>query len=280
MNNSVALPVRNTADRLARSHVFVAVAAFLLTLQTGWYGGGLHPLSPVALFAFASALAAYNMPFVSLSPHGIHLGQEGQGSARLHLFLAAFAGCILSFSAMPTVTAWPAAAAAALTLGYVMPFRIHGKRIRSLRHLPFLKSAVLAVAWTLVTAWLPLLAWPAVHPQAGWILAERFFFIFALCIAFDIRDVRPDRQGGLKTIPVVFGVRAARTVLLVSLVIFFLCGWQHSPSLVEGLLPFLLTAVITAGLALFGQRAGQNRYSLMMDSTMIVQFVLIIGLGN
>lgn len=32
-------------------------------------------------------------------------------------------------------------------------------------------------------------------------LVERFFFVFAITIPFDIRDIEADKQAGLKTIP-------------------------------------------------------------------------------
>ena len=45
------------------------------------------------------------------------------------------------------------------------------------------------------------------------LIAERFLFIGALTIPFDIRDLFEDRQSGLKTVPVVWGEKKSISVL-------------------------------------------------------------------
>jgi 4-hydroxybenzoate polyprenyltransferase len=47
-------------------------------------------------------------------------------------------------------------------------------------------------------------------------LLSRFLFIFAICIPFDIRDVKYDNIK-LKTIPIVFGVSRSKLISFISL---------------------------------------------------------------
>ena len=47
----------------------------------------------------------------------------------------------------------------------------------------------------------------------------RFLFVFAICIPFDIRDLKYD-ESNLKTLPIIFGASKARLIGLLSLLVF------------------------------------------------------------
>ena len=63
------------------------------------------------------------------------------------------------------------------------------------------KTIYLASAWTHVTALLPLLM-NVEYFQASHLLyvIHRFFFIYAICILFDYRDVEYDRKAGIRSL--------------------------------------------------------------------------------
>ena len=95
-----------------------------------------------------------------------------------------------------------------------------------LRHLPYLKNFVVAAIWMIVTVLIPLFS---THEKNGIsnselvFAIERFLFIYALCIPFDIRDIMID-DPGLKTLPQIFGEKTAR---LTSLALLLLCLLLH-----------------------------------------------------
>ena len=51
-------------------------------------------------------------------------------------------------------------------------------------------------------------------------LLERFLFVFAITIPFDIRDMEIDIKEGLKTIPVIMGKKKAMMIANILLVLF------------------------------------------------------------
>ena len=63
------------------------------------------------------------------------------------------------------------------------------------------KTIFLAMAWMHITMLLPLfIAAKPLQAQAIWFAVNRFFFLYAICIVFDRRDVETDRAAGIKSI--------------------------------------------------------------------------------
>jgi 4-hydroxybenzoate polyprenyltransferase len=100
-----------------------------------------------------------------------------------------------------------------LTILYVVPiWRIDAKWIR-LRDLPFIKIILVALVWSFVTVFIPFLAndinW--LPSLSVWItFVQRFIFIFAITIPFDIRDLAHDARYNVKTFAGVLGVNRAK----------------------------------------------------------------------
>ena len=78
----------------------------------------------------------------------------------------------------------------------------------SLRELPFLKIFLISIVWAFTTTILVAsnyLDWKNLIP----IILDRFCFVMAITIPFDIRDLKFDNKR-IKTIPMVFGVKGAK----------------------------------------------------------------------
>jgi len=107
---------------------------------------------------------------------------------------------------------------AVLTFSYslpVLPFTS-----RRLRELGWVKTGILATVWTVSTSLLPVLYWhrnPVGYPFE---VLLRFIFIFALCIVFDIRDVRTDQRQRVATLPIRHGLHSAYKIIGLSLLLF------------------------------------------------------------
>lgn len=156
----------------------------------------------------------------------------------------------------------------------VVPFR----RQRGIRDLPFVKVFLVALTWSATTAALPLVEayGPSVSP--GLLLAEcaeRFFFILALTIPFDVRDL-PHDDPSKRTIPQLVGVTGARMVSLASLAAFtaiaFLGpGSGGSPSLALG-----VSAALTAiSVSAMNRRRPEIYYTGWLEGMMFIQYLLV-----
>src|ERR1700748_3831632 len=88
--------------------------------------------------------------------------------------------------------------AAFLTFLYSAP-KLPYRPFRALRRIAVGKTLFLAFVWVYVTTVLPLLIADA-HWSGSFVLftAGRFFFIYALCIVFDLRDREDDRTQGIR----------------------------------------------------------------------------------
>lgn len=115
------------------------------------------------------------------------------------------------------------------------------------------KIFMIATVWAVVTVILPAVSIP--NFQFSWELSamilERWLFIFALTIPFDIRDIENDRAKGIQTIPLKIGYRQSIVVAIFSLIAF----------------------AVLAGLRL--QFTGQTSSSVVYACVTLVSMVLI-----
>lgn len=139
--------------------------------------------------------------------------------------------------------------AVGLSLLYVFPI-VNKKK---LREFGIWKIFMIATVWAVVTVILPAVSIP--NFQFSWELSamilERWLFIFALTIPFDIRDIENDRAKGIQTIPLKIGYRQSIVVAIFSLIAF----------------------AVLAGLRL--QFTGQTSSSVVYACVTLVSMVLI-----
>ena len=97
---------------------------------------------------------------------------------------------------------------------YVLPFG-YPKRYFGLRAIPALKVPIVGLVWSVVTVIMPATAADVQFSDRIVLLLffQRFLFVMALTIAFDIRDSAIDPPG-LRTIPQLFGDRSARWIAI------------------------------------------------------------------
>jgi hypothetical protein len=100
-----------------------------------------------------------------------------------------------------------------LAFFYTLPSNV-GENWKGLRDLPYLKVFLIAVCWTGVTAFLPLLYEQVPSWLSLPVLGERFIFILAITIPFDVRDLTYDSRNK-RTLPQVLGIRSALGLAIV-----------------------------------------------------------------
>ena len=143
------------------------------------------------------------------------------------------------------------------------------------------KVFLIALVWTCVTVLLPPLeaGAPVLTRDVVLLFAERFLFVFAISLPFDIRDRERDATRGIRTIPVAIGVARSKQLVGVALVgHLWLKTIHYYPAHPAMLVPAVLTVayacLLLAGLS---ARRGDVYYSLLWDGTILLQAVLAVG---
>jgi len=161
---------------------------------------------------------------------------------------------------------------ALLTLLYSIPIIKTNEKRKRLRDVGYLKILLIALTWALVCGNLPLLhaTEPYTSIQHLSVFAEKFFYIIAITIPFDIRDMKYDASIGIKTLPIRFGVLGGISIALGCLVISFvvLIGTTNQINIQ---LAYALTYIITAYFILESSQSKNNFFFLFyMDGLMIL----------
>jgi len=168
-----------------------------------------------------------------------------------------------------------------ISIGYTIPF-LSGKRLRDLN---FLKIFLIAIVWSYV-ACLPVIV------EIGWtalvipFLFEKFFFLMAITLPFDIRDIKIDK--GLKTIPKLIGTSKSYALaqsflflgLLCSLLIWWMassggaCHSQHT--VLQWMAVTVISYLITSFLIHLSKNKESDYYfSGLLDSTLCFKGALL-----
>ena len=189
------------------SNIFVALSAFCLYKVSEI----LFDIQnyQIALFVFFSTLFAYNYmrsSFLSQTINSSFKIESSQINNGLLLSLSALASIFISIVLglkfiqllfLPIV----------ISALYPLSFTIHNIKF-SLRDVPFLKIFIIAFVWSYVTLLLPALY---LGVEINYFLIsnflQRFLFILAISIPFDIRDFKIDR---MKTLPNTIGVENSK----------------------------------------------------------------------
>lgn len=151
------------------------------------------------------------------------------------------------------------------------------KRKFRIRESLFVKMPLLASVWSLATVIIPLaeqnidMNLPLVIEQVGC----RFFFVFALCIPFEIRDLEVDKRENVKTLPSVFGVMPTKILGTILIVIEIII--HHFMSVRESYMFALDISSLVALIWIFvkTQRRESYFYKLFVDGTMILRFLFL-----
>ena len=104
------------------------------------------------------------------------------------------------------------------------------------------------------------------------------WFVFAIAIPFDIRDMNEDKRSGLKTIPVIFNQHKALVLSYVALSLSFVISLFHyAQNNRSSLLPlfFTISSTIFILSSKSLKKSGENYYQLL-DGTLILLGGLVL----
>ena len=206
-------------DFLVASNVYVSLGVVSLTLLSLDIRQIEQP--NLLWFVFFATLFVYN--FIRLvNVHSIISSSESIRHQIIYRFRKFFwivcvASALIGFYFFTTIydsIFLPLIGLGFVSIIYGLPICKYGSNLFRLRDVPGLKIFLIAFVWSYVTEGLPAL----INDEPVYYLAllERFLFVFAITIPFDIRDVNYDASH-LATIPQYFGVNSAKWMALIAI---------------------------------------------------------------
>ncbi|MEI7486733.1 MAG: hypothetical protein WCJ72_04890 [Chryseobacterium sp.] len=135
-----------------------------------------------------------------------------------------------------------------------------------IRKIPLLKVFCVGLVWALVNCWLTL------HEFNLPIFLISFFFITALVLPFDIRDMKSDT---VKTFPLLIGVQNTKyiaylLVFMSNILAIYYLDYKYS-------LSFFLTSIITYILIYFAENKRSDAYfSFGVETCLVLPFLFLV----
>jgi 4-hydroxybenzoate polyprenyltransferase len=153
-----------------------------------------------------------------------------------------------------------------LGIFYFLPFS-------NLRAIPVIKSFTVGAVWVLVCVVAPLEE-TAMSTAKIFFCITQLFFVSALCVLFNIRDMEEDRRNNAYSVPVIFGIEKTR-IFNYAILLFYL---SLAPYVQLSLKYFIICFITFSVTCLFTQKASlQNHpfyYTFGVDGVILLQSLL------
>ncbi len=170
----------------------------------------------------------------------------------------------------------------AFTFFYAIPFMpktLFIDKHHNLRSISGLKVYIIAFVWSGVTVFLPLLhAKVPINIDVLLLGLQRFCFVIALMLPFEIRDLKFDNLR-LSTIPQKIGIQQTKTIGIALAILIVCLDFFKNTTTITSMLSLQATIVIYALLLVFA-RVKQSKYysSFWVEGIPIVWLLLLIYL--
>jgi 4-hydroxybenzoate polyprenyltransferase len=235
-------------------------------------------IDPLHIFVFGSTLIVYNTPRIVRKRQG---RPQRQQQYRPWYFFFFFIGLALGAIAAMKLNTEVLVASGLLSVfafAYFLPL-LPFKNRKRLRDIGLLKIVVLTGVWTTATGILPIIYHHKNIADYPYELLLRFVLVFALCVAFDIRDMHADRLSNIHTLPNKMGSKNSYRLIYISLMVFVaLSVLQYLRYPHWGrLLGAILTAWMTWVVVNYTKKESTDRaYLLLVDGIMILYALLVL----
>lgn len=259
------------------SAVTLSLSSYLILAPRDLYRISLSLLS----FIFFSTLFVYNYYITSYSFSMVKPSlkdkwiMENEKQVKVICFLS-LAGITYSALFLKTEQILFLLHLGILSLLYIFPVRL-GSFEFYLRKLPLIKIFVLTYVWASVTVFLPASDVGRLKDfQTFLVFVERFLFILALAIPFDIRDFEKDKRENVITIPGVLGIQNAKVVSILLLISYGLFSLS-----IHGLDYVSISRVCSGLFAIFLISKIKDQledvfYMFLIDGVMIFHFIVLL----
>ncbi len=280
--------IRKSLDFIIYSNLFIALVALAFTFEAQILLG--QPLSwhPYLFIIFFATFFDYNLHrLYTLIRYPSAIALEKHQWVRKHKLTFYILMCISTIGFI--IAIWNAkpevlivlSPLALLTVFYSIPFYKSNNKTLRLRDIPFLKLFLIAFNWTIITLLLPLVqAGQSINITDFLALSlERFLFMCAICLPFDIRDMESDAASGLSTIPIKIGEKAAWQLtgglMITSIAVSLLYHGVKGDYFIAA--AFVLSGLLNLVLIQSKQlRQHPNFHHGIVDGTMLIQAMSIV----
>jgi len=273
--------LKKVADFFLYTNVFVSICVVALSQSTAIICGIEN--SGMLLFVFFSTLFSYN--FQRLIRFNNHTNssrqliwiQNNKNFVRSLTFFALFFSIIyglkLSFNSLIFLLL-------PFCFSIFYPFKIKlFNTIFTIREIPYLKLFLISITWSMVTVGLVVIEGQlAITNDIILLFLSRLFFVLAITIPFDIRDLSFDSLS-MKTIPQIFGVKKSIYLSLSFLVIFeilsilsFVISDFHFSLLVALLLSSLYAGIL---ITKCHRQSHEYFFGYLMESSSLLMYILL-----
>lgn len=283
--NNTRFQVQKHWRNIVYSNVWIALGAAGATWQTNLLIGSLDLILP--FFIGFSTLLTYNFQrLVKLTDRP----EYAAGGRNNWLFRnRKLLGLISVLAVIPCVVLLPKLTTSAmlilsisgvLSLFYAVRFFPIAGRLRALRDIAYLKLYVIALVWALVTVALPLVQLNGFDFDLIFFarFAERFAFIAAVTIPFDIRDMHLDHRSQ-RTVVHLFGQRGARIYAIIwigiSLVAATILWFSEVYTFSIWLAISLSLAIAAVAISKASSDKEEMFFTAGIDGTLLLQAVLV-----
>lgn len=270
---------------ISHSSIFISLAALILTLGTSIQVEASESLYPLLILVFFATLLDYNAHRIIKVKFKNTITEKNRWANENLLLIwvfsiVSFLGTIISMFYIDRKVFLILVPIAFIAVLYSFPFEKTRVEKFSIRKITGLKNILIALAWTGITSLIPLklVDFEKSNIEIAFFLTERFLFILAITIPFDIRDIDEDRMAGIKTIPMRLGIKKSLHLTNLLLVIFTVITMAHfQSSQNKNVMIALLISSVTTFIVVNHQKIKQNEYyyPVLLDTMLLVQGLLL-----
>jgi 4-hydroxybenzoate polyprenyltransferase len=263
------------------SSLFIALCAVLMVYQVSILFDIKFDFV-LAGFVFSGSVCSYNFHWY-LTPPDIEKPTEkliwNISNKKLHfvLFIIGLIGSGIFSLLLINHWIW-LVLTALLTFLYSAP-KIPFGIFSSLKNIAIGKTLFLAFAWAHVTTLLPfLIDLEKIEAVHVWFVLNRFFFIYAICILFDYRDVEEDRKAGIRSLITYLDEKSINLLFWFTMFLFVVsCFLLSKHFSIDVLIALLIPGIILSLLYYPAKRNFSDYfYYFILDGLMMLSVPLLL----
>src|ERR1700741_275890 len=194
---------------LIDTNIYISLAAVFLTIATQIQLGLSPQWHPYLFIIFFATLFEYNLHrLITVITNKEALDSDKHNWVKENigwfyfLVFTSVLGLIVAILLAKHEVLMALTPIAIITIAYSLPIFKSKDAVLRLREIPLIKIFLISIVWAAATILLPIIQTDVKFNTTDIIamLAERFFFILAITIPFEIRDIEADQGVGLKPI--------------------------------------------------------------------------------
>lgn len=236
--------LKKIIDFYIESSIHVALSVYAL-IRITFLKLNLPYDEAVAYFGFYGTIVGYNFIKYDELVRIRKVKLNSTFKAIILVSLLAFIGTIYYFFQLKTQTKIYGCIALLITILYTLPFI---SKKTNMRNWAGVKIYLVALAWVVVTVWLPVVNADYGFDAIVWLKSlQRFIFVFVLMLIFEIADSQSDELK-LQTIPQIIGVKKTKFLAFFLILIFLFLEKNKSEMITNS---FVIVLFVSSLLFLF-----------------------------